>query len=429
MNKKFTSSSSEYLSTIKSFAVDHDLVITKWDGLLDASTAVYLFQPFKHHLRYWKLVTFLENLLISLFSVYLRRAHSPSEQLGALMVILITFQALHLLFLPYIVSRERKLDAFCRLVNIWNCGLGILIAEGMLDNLFAGVLLIWGNLGILMVFGTVMQVPQLIKILFKGMRSRVDAGVVQFLFGQIERKKLALEFSHTGLHLRYWKLVTFLENLLISLFSVYLRRAHSPSEQLGALMVILITFQALHLLFLPYIVSRERKLDAFCRLVNIWNCGLGILIAEGMLDNLFAGVLLIWGNLGILMVFGTVMQVPQLIKILFKGMRSRVDAGVVQFLFGQIERKKLALEFSHTGLTTLQQWDNILQDQKWNGVVGFGTKTKPTNLLTSRERMAHVRWAALRNLTLINVRDSTGVSILHEAMAKAEPEGERASEL
>ena len=62
MNKKFTASCEEYVSTLKSFSVDHDLVITKWEALLDAGTAVYLFRPFKHHLRYWKLLSFAEIL-------------------------------------------------------------------------------------------------------------------------------------------------------------------------------------------------------------------------------------------------------------------------------------------------------------------------------------------------------------------------------
>jgi len=271
MNKKFSASCEEYLSTLKSFCVDHELVITKWDSLLDSGTAVYLFRPFKHHLRYWKLVTFAEILAVSTASVWLKRGHTPAEQLLAIFLILAIFQFLHIIALPYMVSRERKMDSFCRLVNMWNCFIGITIASDRMSALFGGVLLVWGNLAIL-----------------------------------------------------------------------------------GA--------------------------------------------------------------------FGTLMQVPQFIRLLLKSMRSWVDSGVVNFIFSQIERKSLALEFSHTGLAALQQWDHLLQDQKWNGIIGFSTKTRPTNLLSNSERASIVRWAAMRNLKLINIRDSSGVSCLHEAMAKAEPE-------
>jgi Ran GTPase-activating protein (RanGAP) involved in mRNA processing and transport len=153
----------------------------------------------------------------------------------------------------------------------------------------------------------------------------------------------------------------------------------------------------------------------------MFNCLIGILLAEDMLDNAGATVLMLWSNLSLLVIFAFVMQLPMVIRRLVKMLGNRVDAGVVKFLFKQIDKKNLALEQPNTGLLALQQWDNMIEDNKWMGLVGL-SKTKPSNLMSKFERLRFVKWGALRDLTLIKVRDPIGVTIFHQAMAKAEPE-------
>ena len=225
-------------------------------------------------------------------------------------------------------------------------------------------------------------------------------------------------FKH---NFRYWKAIHFLEILSFTSCSIIMRRNFAPSEQLQVLLAILGFFQILHLVCLPYLFSRERKLDFFCRFCCMWNCGMGLLIDDGSLTETSAAFLILWGNLALLIIFSFVMQLPQVIKKAIYGLRNRVDSGVVKFLFKQLERKNLAMENVHTGLLTLQQWDNMVEDEQWMGFVGL-SKTKPRNLLSARQRLRYMKWAAIRNMKLINIRDPVGVTVLHEAMARAEPE-------
>ena len=162
-------------------------------------------------------------------------------------------------------------------------------------------------------------------------------------------------------------------------------------------------------------------MDFFCRTALMWNCLIGLLISRGSLGNTAATLLMMWGNLSLLAIFFFLMEGPLLVKRLVKGLRDQVDSGVVKFVFRQLDKKHLALEEVNTGLQTLQQWDNMVQDEKWMGFVGLA-KTKPKNLLNWRQRFRYVKWAAVRDLKLIDIRDPIGVTVLHEAMARAEPE-------
>ena len=225
-------------------------------------------------------------------------------------------------------------------------------------------------------------------------------------------------FKH---HLRYWKAIHFLESLVFTSIAVVSRRNFYPEDQLEMLLGVLSAFQLLHLIFMPYMYSRERKVDFFARSTLMWNCLIGLLIVRGSIEGTSAALLMMWGNLSLLIIFSFLMELPQLLKRSIKGLRDRVDSGVVKFLFKQLDKKNYALENVNRGLLTLQRWDNMVQDEKWMGFIGLA-KTKPRNLLTATQRFRYVKWAAIRDLKLINVRDPIGVSVLHEAMARAEPE-------
>ena len=163
LNGKFRSSCEEYISTCKAFAVDHELIILSWDSLLDASTTVYLIQPFKHQWRYWKSVHHLETLTFTAVAIVSQRNYGPEDQLLMLLVVLVVFQALHLIAMPFLYSRERKLDFFCRTALIWNCLVGIMIVQGLVGSTGSGLLMMWGNLSLLFIFGFLMQLPQTVK--------------------------------------------------------------------------------------------------------------------------------------------------------------------------------------------------------------------------------------------------------------------------
>ena len=229
---------------------------------------------------------------------------------------------------------------------------------------------------------------------------------------------LIQSFKH---HLRYWKGVHFLEILSFTTISVISKTKFTPENQLQSLLILLVIFQALHLLFLPYLHSRERKIDFACRLCCMWNCFIGMLIKRGSLNSNTSATLMLLGNALLAIIFVSLMEIPQLIRKLFVALRDRVDSGVVKFLFHQLDRKNFALESVHTGLLTLQQWDNMVEDEQWMGFIGL-SKSKPKNLLTTAQRFRFMKWAAIRNMKLINIKDPVGITVLHEAMARAEPE-------
>lgn len=94
---------------------------------------------------------------------------------------------------------------------------------------------------------------------------------------------------------------------------------------------------------------------------------------------------------------------------------------VVDFLIAKADERALGVENMHTGMLMVQQWNDVIREQRRYGLIPM-PDVRPPTLLTFKEKMIEIKWASLFNLTIENIRTSLGLSLLHIVMCSADPE-------
>jgi Ran GTPase-activating protein (RanGAP) involved in mRNA processing and transport len=94
---------------------------------------------------------------------------------------------------------------------------------------------------------------------------------------------------------------------------------------------------------------------------------------------------------------------------------------IVDFLVAKIDERSMGVENMHVGLPLVQQWDDIIKDQRRYGVIPY-PDVRPASLLTIKQKLIEVKWASFFNLTISNMRTSLGLTLLHIVMCSADPE-------
>ena len=102
-------------------------------------------------------------------------------------------------------------------------------------------------------------------------------------------------------------------------------------------------------------------------------------------------------------------------------MRYAMHDYIVDFLVKKVDDRALGVENMHVSLPLIQQWDDVVRDQRRYGLIPM-PDIRPPNLLTFRTKMIEVKWASLFNLSVSNMRTSLGLSMLHIVMCSADPE-------
>lgn len=105
----------------------------------------------------------------------------------------------------------------------------------------------------------------------------------------------------------------------------------------------------------------------------------------------------------------------------FRKVRYAMHDYIVDFIVRKVDDRALGVENMHVSLPLIQQWDDVIRDQRRYGLIPT-PDVRPPNLLTFREKMIEVKWASLFNLTVSNMRTSLGLSFLHIVMCSADPE-------
>ena len=100
---------------------------------------------------------------------------------------------------------------------------------------------------------------------------------------------------------------------------------------------------------------------------------------------------------------------------------ARADNAVLTLIIARFDVKCFITEDCNFGLRVIQQWDDMLAVQRRTGLLAW-PEPNPSNLLTWREKMFYVKWAALRGLSITALRTQTGQCVLHSAMLKGEPQ-------
>ena len=62
----------------------------------------------------------------------------------------------------------------------------------------------------------------------------------------------------------------------------------------------------------------------------------------------------------------------------------------------------------NTGLSLLQQWDEIIKYQRRTFLLAW-PEFRPANLMSTWEKLIVVKWAAMFNLTIENLQSSLGI--------------------
>lgn len=221
-----------------------------------------------------------------------------------------------------------------------------------------------------------------------------------------------------------WKVIEGLERGVFVAAILISRHLGPASTQLLVGALVLTGFQAWTLRAEPFLFSREALLDTGLRAALILVLIIGAAGAGGSLTSylvdfflLAVGLVgiaaaLLWGEVvgGVLALIGQIL--------------AAADDRVNDLLFRQVRQRSLGLEASHTGVRLLMQWDDLLEQQRWSAFLAWPTPT-PTSVLSKREKVFVVRWAALRGLDVRRARTSTGLSLLHDSIINAEVEPTR----
>jgi Ran GTPase-activating protein (RanGAP) involved in mRNA processing and transport len=94
---------------------------------------------------------------------------------------------------------------------------------------------------------------------------------------------------------------------------------------------------------------------------------------------------------------------------------------ILDFLVEKSEDKTFGVENTYTGLTLLQQWDDIIKSQRRYALIPW-PDVRPPHLIPFSAKAVEVKWASYFNLTLKNIRSSLGLTILHATMFSADGE-------
>ena len=97
---------------------------------------------------------------------------------------------------------------------------------------------------------------------------------------------------------------------------------------------------------------------------------------------------------------------------------------VFDFLIQKLDTRILGVENMFTGLILIQQWDDIIRDQRRYALLTWPA-VRPGYILSFWEKLIFVKWAAAFNLNIENMKNSLGLTVLHTTFCSAEVEVSR----
>lgn len=94
---------------------------------------------------------------------------------------------------------------------------------------------------------------------------------------------------------------------------------------------------------------------------------------------------------------------------------------ILDFLMEKLDERTIGAENMYTGLMVVQQWDDIIREQRSYALIPW-PDVRPPDVLSAFSKMVEIKWAALFNLNVTNLRSSLGLTLLHTAMCNADGE-------
>ena len=108
----------------------------------------------------------------------------------------------------------------------------------------------------------------------------------------------------------------------------------------------------------------------------------------------------------------------------YRGMMNSMHDSILDFLVAKVDERVIGAENIYTGLILVQQWDDILEAQRRDGLIPF-PDVRPQSLLSFSDKMFQVKWASAFNLTIPNLRSTLGLNLLHTSMCSGDGEASR----
>ena len=91
---------------------------------------------------------------------------------------------------------------------------------------------------------------------------------------------------------------------------------------------------------------------------------------------------------------------------------------ILDFLVEKLDERKYGMENIFTGLQFIQQWDDIIHEQRRHALMKW-PDIRPSNLITFSNKLSEITWASIFNLNINNIRSSLGLTLLHAVMFSA----------
>jgi Ran GTPase-activating protein (RanGAP) involved in mRNA processing and transport len=202
MKKAFGNVKHEYTVGFGEFCVDHDLVISPWEALLDTCAYSYMIAPFKHWQYGWRIWFYVEPISIIFVMRCVNRSLTPDVACLWGAFVFSIFVIYTFLRRPFLYKREEAADVTCRLLSLSQYLGGFLIYNKMVDPLLMDRIFVWSNLYMLFNFIFVWTgfIDRVIEE-YKATIAKMDAAVLDFVFAQCDVKSFAFENINVGLQL------------------------------------------------------------------------------------------------------------------------------------------------------------------------------------------------------------------------------------
>ena len=186
--------------SINYFEDDHDLVISAWETILDASGYISLIDTFNIDYRHWRVFQLGEMSLFCILVVGVQHKDSPAAQLSAVLLLQIMSALCTWWHNPFLSNREAVLEYVIKGQLCVNVILGLFADVGAFPEDFTGGLLILSNL---IAFGIMTYLLELLQAIFRfvvqSFRRSFDGYVVDFVYSMIGDRSYAFEQPNKGL--------------------------------------------------------------------------------------------------------------------------------------------------------------------------------------------------------------------------------------
>jgi Ran GTPase-activating protein (RanGAP) involved in mRNA processing and transport len=106
---------------------------------------------------------------------------------------------------------------------------------------------------------------------------------------------------------------------------------------------------------------------------------------------------------------------------MFKAIVYTYHDHILDFLVTKSDERTFGYENVFSGMLFIQQWDEIIKLQRRYALLTW-PDVRPATLVSWVTKLLEIKWAALFNLTIENLRSSLGLTLLHVVMSSADSE-------